>query len=122
MYFASDFMRMSAGGSGAFLELQGVAYEGHHGLIGPKIGGTHIFCTPAVPGWSKSGTFEDPRYEPFGILPAKVASRLACAPPYRHNAHARIPRHLRHGFARCIISRHPRLRQGILGDPLRQFR
>ncbi len=73
MCFDADLMRMSAGWTGGFLELKGVAYDGAHGVPGPQVAGTQIFGTPPLPGWSKNTRFDDPRREPFGPLPADLA-------------------------------------------------
>lgn len=73
MCFDADLLRMSAGWTGGFLELKGVAYDGAHGVPGPKIAGSQIFGTPPLPGWSKSRSFDDPRREPFGPLPSHIA-------------------------------------------------
>jgi hypothetical protein len=69
MCFDTDLMRMAFGWTGGFLELKGVAYDGAHGVNGPKTTGTQIFATPQGPGWAKGDSFADPRSEPFGALP-----------------------------------------------------
>ena len=71
--FDADLLRWSAGWTGGFLELKGVAYDGAHGVPGPKTAGMQIFGTPQLPGWSKSESFDDPRSEPYGPLPADLA-------------------------------------------------
>lgn len=73
MCFDADLLRMSAGWTGAFLELKGVAYDGAHGVPGPKTAGTQIFGTAQLPGWSKTENFDDMRHEPYGPLPAELA-------------------------------------------------
>ncbi len=72
MCFDSDLMRMSAGWTGGYLELRGIAYLGDSST-GPKTVGTQIFGTAAVPGWAKGDSFADPRSEPFGPLPRNWA-------------------------------------------------
>jgi hypothetical protein len=75
MCFDADLLRFSAGWTGGYLALRGVAYEGKHGPHGPDIAGTQIFGTPARPGWvlgeDQDGPdrFSDPRSEPFGPIP-----------------------------------------------------
>jgi hypothetical protein len=71
--FDTDLLRYTAGWTGGWLELRGVAYEGNHGPSGPKVTGTQIFGTKAAPGWSKGENLADPRSEPFGPLPADWA-------------------------------------------------
>jgi glucose/arabinose dehydrogenase len=73
MCFDADLLRFSAGWTGAFLQLKGVAYDGAHGVPGPITAGTQIFGTPPLPGWSASESFDDPRHEPYGPLPAEQA-------------------------------------------------
>ena len=46
MCFDADLLRFSAGWTGAFLQLKGVAYDGAHGVPGPITAGTQIFGTP----------------------------------------------------------------------------
>ncbi len=73
MCFDADLLRFSAGWTGAFLQLKGVAYDGAHGVPGPTTAGTQIFGTPQLPGWSSGESFDDPRHEPYGPLPAEQA-------------------------------------------------
>ncbi|HEX3135439.1 MAG TPA: DUF6797 domain-containing protein, partial [Planctomycetota bacterium] len=71
--FDTDLLRYSAGWTGAWLNIEGVAYDGSHGKTGPKIAGDQFFGTGATPGWSKGDNLADPRSEPFGPLPAEWA-------------------------------------------------
>ena len=71
--FDTDLLRYSAGWTGSFLDLRGVAYDGGHGESGPLIAGNQLFGTKVAPGWSKGETLSDPRREPFGPLPADWA-------------------------------------------------
>jgi glucose/arabinose dehydrogenase len=71
--FDSDLLRVSAGWTGGYLELKGVAYDGAHGVPGPLVNGTEMFGTPVGPGWAKGDSFADPRSEPYGPLPADWA-------------------------------------------------
>jgi len=50
--FDGDLLRYSAGWTGGFLALSGVAYDGKHGPPGPSSAGTQIFGTPTLPGWA----------------------------------------------------------------------
>ena len=71
--FDTDLLRYSAGWTGGFLNLRGVAYDGGHGESGPKVAGKQFFGTKVAPGWSKGETLHDPRSELFGPLPADWA-------------------------------------------------
>ena len=71
--FDTDLLRYSAGWTGGWLNIEGVAYDGSHGKTGPKVPGDQFFGTPAQPGWSKGENLADPRSEPYGPLPAEWA-------------------------------------------------
>jgi glucose/arabinose dehydrogenase len=70
--FDTVMMRVSAGWSGGFLELKGVAFDGAHG-VNPTLGGEQKFGTRPGPGWAgPDGSFNDPRdpkTDPYGPMP-----------------------------------------------------
>ncbi|MBA3936025.1 MAG: hypothetical protein H0X38_01055 [Planctomycetes bacterium] len=70
--FDADLLRVSTGWSGGYLRLTGMVYDDAD-IPGPFTSGSAIFATPAVPGWSRDGSFADPRHEPYGPLPADWA-------------------------------------------------
>jgi len=64
--FDTDLMRYSAGWTGGFLELNPRRY----GLIeAPKAKGDIQFFSASLPGWSRNGSYNDPRSQPYGPLP-----------------------------------------------------
>lgn len=70
--FDTDMLRYSAGWSGGWLSLHGVAFDGAHGPS-PAVEGQVIFSSVVQPG-AKEGQIEskglkDPRPTPFGPLP-----------------------------------------------------
>lgn len=68
--FDTDLLRMAAGWTGGYFTTHGVAFDGGHGAH-PKIDGTQKIGTRQGPGWADAnGSFDDPRKEPFGPLPA----------------------------------------------------
>jgi len=68
--FDSDLMRYSAGWTGGFLEMNPRRY----GLIeAPKPRGQIQFACAAAPGWSRNGSFDDPRAQSYGPLPREWA-------------------------------------------------
>ena len=68
--FDTDLLRVSAGWTGKYLNLEGVAFSGSHGSH-PTIAGEQKFGTKALPGFSDArGAFKDSRPEPFGPVPA----------------------------------------------------
>jgi glucose/arabinose dehydrogenase len=68
--FDTDLLRLAAGWTGGFITTTGVSFDGKHGQH-PAIHGEQQFGLGNQPGWADtSGTFEDPRDEPFGPLPA----------------------------------------------------
>jgi hypothetical protein len=67
--FDTDLLRYSAGWTGGFLNLTGVAFDGQHGPC-PTPKGQLRFATRQIPGVSPDGKFDDPRpYKPYGPLP-----------------------------------------------------
>ncbi|MEK0445201.1 MAG: hypothetical protein RLZZ399_522, partial [Verrucomicrobiota bacterium] len=87
--FDTDLMRCTGGWTGGFLDFKGVAFNGAHGG-NPGPVGEVVFQTSAVPGWSKAGSFADPRALPrgfgastipYGPLPADWAKYKGL---YRH--------------------------------------
>ncbi len=66
--FDTDLLRYSAGWTGAFVELKGVVFDGEHWAY-PRIAGRQVFGNPSGPGWSRAGSFKDPRGYPYGPLP-----------------------------------------------------
>ncbi|MDB6015977.1 MAG: Cytochrome c oxidase polypeptide [Pedosphaera sp.] len=70
MCFDTDLLRMAAGWTGDYLKFDGVAFSGAHGTH-PSIAGDQKFGTKQLPGVADaSGSFTDPRPEPFGPIPA----------------------------------------------------
>src|SRR3954469_15627414 len=68
--FDTDLLRVAAGWTGGYFTTHGVAFDGGHGAH-PKIDGNQKFGTRQSPGWADAqGSFDDPRKEPFGPLPA----------------------------------------------------
>ena len=79
--FDTDLLRCTGGWTGGFLDFKGVAFSGSHGG-NPGPVGSVVFRTSALPGWSKAGSFKDPRElpkgfgastVPYGPLPAEWA-------------------------------------------------
>ncbi len=66
--FDTELLRYSAGWTGDFINFNGVAYDGRHGRT-PRVAGTQVFGTPAMPGCSHDGSWKDPRPVPYGPLP-----------------------------------------------------
>lgn len=64
--FDTDLLRASAAWTDGFVKINPARY----GIGGPLgVGGEIVFATPSAPGWSKDGSFADPRARPFGPLP-----------------------------------------------------
>jgi hypothetical protein len=79
--FDTDLLRCTGGWTGGFLDFKGVAFSGSHGG-NPGPVGSVVFRTSALPGWSRAGSFKDPRALPkgfgastipYGPLPAEWA-------------------------------------------------
>ena len=69
MCFDQDLLRWSAGWTGGFISPKGVTFDGSHGGH-PELVGEQQFGLRVQPGWADaSGSFKDPRKEPFGPLP-----------------------------------------------------
>lgn len=64
--FDADLMRCTGGWIGGFIDYKGVAFSGSHGG-NPGPVGQVVFKTSAAPGWSKAGSFKDPRLLPTGF-------------------------------------------------------
>ncbi len=64
--FDTDLLRCTGGWTGGFIDFKGVAFSGAHGG-NPGPVGTVMFRTSAAPGWSKGGSFSDPRPLPTGF-------------------------------------------------------
>ena len=64
--YDTDLLRCTGGWTGGFLDLKGVAFNGAHGG-NPGPVGSVVFRTSAMPGWSKAGSFSDPRELPKGF-------------------------------------------------------
>jgi cytochrome c2/glucose/arabinose dehydrogenase len=87
--FDTDLLRCTGGWVGGFIDFKGVAFNGAHGG-NPGPVGQVFFRTSAVPGWSRAGSFNDPRplptgfgasQVPYGPLPAEWAKYKGL---YRH--------------------------------------
>ena len=69
MCFDQDLLRWSAGWTGGFVSTKGVTFDGSHGGH-PELIGEQQFGLRVQPGWADaSGSFKDPRKEPYGPLP-----------------------------------------------------
>ncbi len=69
MCFDQDLLRWSAGWTGGFVSAKGVTFDGSHGGH-PELVGEQQFGLRVQPGWADaSGSFKDPRKEPYGPLP-----------------------------------------------------
>jgi hypothetical protein len=75
--FDTELCRVAAGWTGGFLHLNGVAFDGKHG-VNPSIKGNQLFGTKVLPGWaSAEQRLDDPRPRttdpgpsyPYGPLP-----------------------------------------------------
>lgn len=64
--FDTDLLRCTGGWTGGFVDFKGVAFSGSHGG-NPGPVGSVMFQTSAMPGWSKAGSFVDPRPLPKGF-------------------------------------------------------
>ena len=69
MIFDTELLRMAAGWSGATYVLTGTVFDWKHGPH-PYLDGRPVFETSVAPGWARDGSFEDPREDGFGPLPA----------------------------------------------------
>ncbi len=69
--FDTDLLRCTGGWVGGFIDFKGVAFSGSHGG-NPGPVGQVVFHTSASPGWSKAGSFNDPRPIPTGFGAATV--------------------------------------------------
>ena len=81
MLFDTELCRAAAGWTGGFLNLNGVAFDGQHG-VNPSVRGKQLFGTKVVPGWaSPEARLDDPRPRitdqnanlPYGPLPREWA-------------------------------------------------
>ena len=69
MCFDQDLLRWTAGWTGGFVSPKGVTFDGSHGGHPEMVGEQH-FGLRVQPGWADaSGSFKDPRKEPYGPLP-----------------------------------------------------
>ena len=101
--FDTMMMRYSAGWSGGFLSLHGVAFDGAHG-VNPSVDGEQKFGTHPGPGWAdKAGSLKDPRNpktDPYGPMPREWL-HVQGAVPRRRPGHLQLQRqrHRRAGHA-----------------------
>ncbi len=73
MLFDTELLRMSGGWTNGWLNLKGVVFDGGHGPNPSPVKDANIFFqTNPGPGWSKAGSFADPRAIPKGPGAAKV--------------------------------------------------
>lgn len=80
--FDTELLRMSAGWSGKFLDIDPARYGI---IVPPKIAGDIHFTTPVQPGWTADGDWTDRRpFAPFGPLPREQAKYRGL---YRHGDH-----------------------------------
>jgi len=73
MVFDTDLLRFAGGWTGGFMNLTGVEFDMAHGPQ-PKPAETPAFITPRLPGWSRDGSFEDPRSIPHGPVPESLGA------------------------------------------------
>ena len=76
--FDTDLLRYAAGWTGGFVNLEKTHLATMKGSVplAPAADvkrGDMVFTTPAVPGWSEDGKFDDPRPGPYGPLPKVLA-------------------------------------------------
>ena len=64
--YDTDLLRCTGGWTGGFVDFKGVAFSGSHGG-NPGPVGSVMFRNAAAPGWSKAGSFADPRALPTGF-------------------------------------------------------
>ena len=64
--YDTDLLRCTGGWTGGFVDFKGVAFSGSHGG-NPGPVGSVVFRNAAIPGWSKAGSFADPRALPTGF-------------------------------------------------------
>lgn len=67
--FDTELLRMSVAWTDGWLRLRGTAYDGSHGPF-PSRAGNKLAETGPGPGWSRGGSFDDPRPIPHGPLPS----------------------------------------------------
>lgn len=67
--FDTELLRMSVAWTDGWLRLRGTAYDGSHGPF-PARRGRKLAETSPGPGWSRDGSFTDPRSIPHGPLPS----------------------------------------------------
>jgi hypothetical protein len=66
--FDTELLRMSVAWTDGWLRLRGTAYDGSHGPFPSRLG-RKLAETAVGPGWSRNGSFADPRAIPHGPLP-----------------------------------------------------
>ncbi|HSI33786.1 MAG TPA: DUF6797 domain-containing protein [Tepidisphaeraceae bacterium] len=71
--FDTETMRVAAAWTGDWLDLSKSHLTSPKGSAPPAIAGKVMFTTPAGPGWSHDGSFEDPRKGAPGPLPREHA-------------------------------------------------
>lgn len=74
--FDTDLLRYAGAWTGGWLKLMGTPFDGTHRppeKSRPAVDGKLLFATGTGPGCSIDGTYNDPRPEPFGPLPATRA-------------------------------------------------
>lgn len=83
--FDTETLRGAGAWFGGWMKLNGVAFDGKHGPNpGPAVGAKVYFETNPGPGWSKNGSFADPRPLPKG--PEGVMSKIPLGPLPRDHA------------------------------------
>jgi glucose/arabinose dehydrogenase len=70
--FDTDLLRVAAGWTGGFVNLDKTHLASMKGSVPLAPVGKLAFVTPTLPGWSIGDTFTDPRPRPFGPLPTSV--------------------------------------------------
>ena len=81
--FDTDLVRYAIAWTGGFLNLKKTHQTSGKGVVplSPAVDAKILFESPKVPGGSGSDTFEDPRKQPFGPVPKRVAHYKGL---YRH--------------------------------------
>ncbi|MFK7740362.1 MAG: DUF6797 domain-containing protein [Planctomycetota bacterium] len=73
--FDTELLRMSVAWTDGWLRLRGTAYDGSHGPF-PSRRGQVLAETRTAAGWSRAGSFADPRSIPHGPLPREWGQYL----------------------------------------------
>lgn len=81
--FDTETMRYAAGWTGGWLDLGKTHLASYKGELPPRPDGTIAFTAPGGPGWSKGGSYVEPRTNSLGPLPRDWAQYRGL---YRHGS------------------------------------